>query len=299
MNLNGWFKMYRKIFSHKIWQDIPLFRLFIYLVGNAVFSEKGVDIGELHIKRGQYLRSYRNIREDLKYVENNAEKYYSLSHIKNMVEVLTKNGMIEAEPLTLGTLFTIVNYAKYQDSESKYIEIINELRTEKEHLEEKLRTQRERRENNNKNVKKDKKVIKEKKNKDLSTYAEKIKEIYDCWIKLLSDINNANLTKLTKEKILTKLKRWNKDIIIQGIKNYNEIYRSDYYYSHNWTLQKIIEQSNGLPRFIPGLDQKYDGDIWKDYQKSNIPKKDSKMEQLKELYLEYKEEGENEKGRTC
>src|SRR5690554_3873409 len=106
------------------------------------------------------------------------------------------------------------------------------------------------------------------KNEEIEKYAGEIQKIYSCWIELLSDINKARLTKNQKETILTKIKKWNTDKIIQAIKNYNEIYRSSYYYSHNWTLYKFIEQSNGAPRFLPGLDDKYDGDLWKDYQNS-------------------------------
>jgi predicted nucleic acid-binding Zn-ribbon protein len=273
------------MFDSEIWENIHLCRFFIYLVGNAVFAEKGVKKGDVLVKKGQYLRSYRNIRKDLKYIENNSEKYYSLSHIKKMVDTLTENTMISTKPETLGTLFTIINYTKYQDLEGKKEKEIQRLRTEKEQLENRLRTERERRENNNKNVKNVKNV------KELSTYADEIKEIYDYWIGLLSDVNNAKFTQATKEKILTKLKLWNKEKILQAINNYHEIYRSDYYYSHNWTLRKIIEQGNGLPRFLPGLDEKYDGDIWKDYQKNNSANRNS---MLSEIYSELKEE-ENEK----
>ncbi|MFW5804705.1 MAG: phage replisome organizer N-terminal domain-containing protein, partial [bacterium] len=77
--------------------------------------------------------------------------------------------------------------------------------------------------------------------KDNNIYTQAIEKIYNCWIDLLSDINNARLTQNTKQKIISKLKRWNEEEIISAIKNYNEIYRSDYYYSHSFTLYKFIE----------------------------------------------------------
>ena len=61
---------------------------------------------------------------------------------------------------------------------------------------------------------------------------------------------------------------------MQAIKNYNEIYRSDNYYTHNWTLQKFIKEAKGATRFLPGLDQEYDGDLWKDY-KNKLNNKDN------------------------
>src|SRR6056297_1689927 len=108
--------------------------------------------------------------------------------------------------------------------------------------------------------------LEKEKEKELNIYTQKIEEVYDYWIELLSDVNKARLTKNQKETILTKIKKWDKEKIIQAIKNYNEIYRSDFYYSHNFTMNNFIKSGNGIPRFLPGLDDKYDGDIWKDYQ---------------------------------
>src|SRR6056297_2623218 len=101
--------------------------------------------------------------------------------------------------------------------------------------------------------------------KEISAHIDEIKEVYDCWINNLKDINEAKLTKKQKEVILTKLKKWSAERLKRAIRNYNEVYRSDYYYSHNFTMFKFIKQGNGAPRFIPGLDSKYDGDLWKDY----------------------------------
>ncbi|WP_153732735.1 hypothetical protein [Sporosarcina obsidiansis] len=116
--MSGAFLMSREIFGHEIWQDVAKFRIFFYIVGNAVFSERGVTKGGIHIGRGQYLRSYRNIREDLLYVEKNAEKYYSLHTIKNKIDELTKEGALTVEETKLGTLFTVVNYQHYQGFEA-------------------------------------------------------------------------------------------------------------------------------------------------------------------------------------
>ncbi|GKV56002.1 hypothetical protein NCCP2222_19490 [Sporosarcina sp. NCCP-2222] len=116
--MSGAFLMSREIFSHEIWNDVAKFRIFFYIVGNAVFSERGVTKGGIHIGRGQYLRSYRNIREDLLYVEKNAEKYYSLNTIKTKIDELVKEGTLTTEETRLGTLFTVVNYHKYQGFET-------------------------------------------------------------------------------------------------------------------------------------------------------------------------------------
>ena len=61
----GAFQTSREIFANPIWQDIPKFRIFFYIYGNAVFSKDGALVGGMELKRGQFLRPYRNLREDL------------------------------------------------------------------------------------------------------------------------------------------------------------------------------------------------------------------------------------------
>ncbi len=111
--------------------------------------------------------------------------------------------------------------------------------------------------------------VEDKKEKKLNAHADEIQKVYNCWIDNLSDVNEARLTKKQKETILTKIEKWSADKLIKAIENYNEVYRSDYYYSHNFTMYKFIKQGNGAPRFLEGLDDKYDGDIWKDYKNNS------------------------------
>lgn len=146
----GVFQIDREIFNNSIWQNLAEFRLFFYILGNAVWNDEGVKYGDLLVKRGQYLRSYRNLREDLMYTENNAIKYYSLSYIKKTVDKLVADKRIKKEETKLGTLFTVVNYSKYQGFE----------RFENEDTERRKNEERTEREQNENNKKKDNKVNK-------------------------------------------------------------------------------------------------------------------------------------------
>jgi hypothetical protein len=144
--MGGAFQTSRDIFLNPIWQDVPKFRIFFYIVGNAVFSDDGVRVGNVHLKRGQYLRSFRNLQEDLSYLENRSVKKYSLSVIKRKIDQLIEEKRLKVEECELGTLFTVVNYAVYQGFEH--------YKNDSENTE---RTGMEQRWNNNKKDKKDKK----------------------------------------------------------------------------------------------------------------------------------------------
>lgn len=112
--MGGAFQTSRDIFQNPIWQDIPKFRIFFYIVGNAIFSKDGVRIGDIHLNRGQYLRSYRNLADDLQYIENRKVKKYSISVISRKIDQLVKEERLKIESTELGTLFTVVNYDIYQ-----------------------------------------------------------------------------------------------------------------------------------------------------------------------------------------
>ncbi|UWG96813.1 hypothetical protein LPY66_18340 [Dehalobacter sp. DCM] len=151
----GVFQTDRLIFHNQIWKHPAKFRLFFYIYGNAVFAKDGIDIEEIHVGRGQFLRSYRNLIDDLEYLKNRSVKRYSISYVKKLIDELTKEKRIEIESTRLGTLFTVLNYEEYQGFE----------RFEKDNQERhknRVRTEREQSENNNKNVKnvkKEKNVI--------------------------------------------------------------------------------------------------------------------------------------------
>lgn len=142
---NGAFIVGRDIFEGGLWNDIQKFRIFLFIVGHAVFKNEGIKKGSVHIKRGQYLRSYRNLQRDLEYVENRSEKIYALSSIRRKVNELVDEGYLQTEDTELGTLFTVLEYDRYQDFNSYK----KEHGTAREQPEYGLRTAREQPENNN------------------------------------------------------------------------------------------------------------------------------------------------------
>lgn len=156
--MGGAFLTSREIFSNPIWTNVVEFRLFFLIYGNAVFSEEGVRVGDITLKRGQWLRSIRNLQKDLEYMENRAVKSYSTATIKRAIDSLVKQNRIKIETVELGTLFTVVNYAVYQGFDHYESVIAKQQRNSDE-------TATKQRRNNNKNVNKDMNVNKDKEEK--------------------------------------------------------------------------------------------------------------------------------------
>lgn len=115
--MSTWFKLYREIFDSDLWHDVTTFRLFLLLLGKASHQD-GVKIAGIELKRGQYLRSYRKLAEDLAYKEGRGTKSYSLKTIKKCVDKLVRDERVNVQETEQGTLFTILNYNKYQGSPS-------------------------------------------------------------------------------------------------------------------------------------------------------------------------------------
>lgn len=146
----GAFQTSREIFENPIWTDVVKFRIFFYIYGNAVYAKEGTDIAGIHLNRGQFLRSYRNLQNDLAYMEKRAFKTYSISTIKDKIDQLVKEKRIKIEVTDYGTLFTVLNYEEYQGFE-RYSKSLSEQQPNSN------RTLSEQQPNNNKKEKKDKK----------------------------------------------------------------------------------------------------------------------------------------------
>lgn len=116
MDGEGRFLIDRNIFESKLWSDIIKFRLFFYILGKAAFKDN-VIVNGIKLKRGQYLRSYRNLAEDLAYKEKNGFKKYSLATIKRKIKELADEQRLEIKETLSGTLFTVKNYDQYQHFE--------------------------------------------------------------------------------------------------------------------------------------------------------------------------------------
>lgn len=124
----GWIKFHRKILENEIWRDITTFRLFTLLLLKASHRD-GVKINGIELKRGQYIRSYSKLVEDLEYKEKRGYKRVSKSTILRSIKKLVSEGIVSINETDNGTLFTILKYQEYQwfDSDSEKLnETVNE-----------------------------------------------------------------------------------------------------------------------------------------------------------------------------
>ena len=74
----------------------------------AVVKEH-VMVNEVKVRKGQYLRSFSLLAEDLMYIQNGNLKVPAKSTVKRSVDRLVKFGYITTEETRFGTLFTIVD----------------------------------------------------------------------------------------------------------------------------------------------------------------------------------------------
>lgn len=72
-------------------------------------------------------------------------------------------------------------------------------------------------------------------------------------------IVHRQLNSKISSAITKALKYYSYEEIISAIDNYAEIYHSDFYYEHKWSLDKFLKQDNGISRFTD------EGDIWNSY----------------------------------
>ena len=126
--MQGWIKLHRKILENEIWHDVTTFRLFTLLLLQAVHKD-GVKVKGIELKRGQYLRSYSKLAEDLEYKEKRGFKKVSKSTVLRSVKKLVDEGIVSVNETDYGTVFTILKYHEYQgfdDDNETPIETDNE-----------------------------------------------------------------------------------------------------------------------------------------------------------------------------
>lgn len=160
--MEGWISLHRKVYESDLWNDVTTFRLFIYLLLHASHKD-GIKINGIELQRGQWIRSTRKLAEDLSYKEGRGLKKYSTKTINKCIHKLVDAKRVSIEETEVGTLFTILNYALYQDYNNPLNETGNTSGNEQE-------TKGKRTVNNNNNA-----IMQQGNKKDINTSRSKLK----------------------------------------------------------------------------------------------------------------------------
>jgi hypothetical protein len=109
----GYVSLHRQIFDSKFYRISPVTReVFIWLLLQANHRDNAI------CKRGQCIRSHKDIQEGLHWFKGFHKKTYTLRKIENSMKGLRKVGMCVTRKVTHSTLITICNYDKYQTQNS-------------------------------------------------------------------------------------------------------------------------------------------------------------------------------------
>jgi hypothetical protein len=91
-------------------QTAPCTRaIWFYLMREANFMDSS------RLTRGQLVRSYSKIQEDLSWIKGNTRQRYTLNQIKWAFRFLRKYKEVETQRVTRGILITVCNYSYYQN----------------------------------------------------------------------------------------------------------------------------------------------------------------------------------------
>lgn len=106
--MSGWVKLTKQFTNDELWFNITAFRLYVWILMKAAYAD-GIVLNGMKVKKGQYVRAYSQLSEDLMYIEGRSKKALAKSTVKRAVDKLVKKGLLMAEETPLGTLFSVVN----------------------------------------------------------------------------------------------------------------------------------------------------------------------------------------------
>lgn len=106
--MSGWVKLTKQFTNDELWFNVTAFRLYAWILLKSSYAD-GIVLNGMRLKKGQYIRAYSQLSEDLMYIEGRSKKALAKSTIKRAVDKLVQKGLLMVEETPLGTLFTVVN----------------------------------------------------------------------------------------------------------------------------------------------------------------------------------------------
>lgn len=111
----GGFVTSRGVFRSELWRYLVEFRLYFLIHGKAIWKHEGVTYKGVHIQRGQFLRSLRELQTDLAYIDNRKLLEYPMTRLRQAIARLKKWKYIRYRnlPGNKGTLFVDLHYDEH------------------------------------------------------------------------------------------------------------------------------------------------------------------------------------------
>lgn len=108
----GYFKIWRKIEDSGLYQMPNTLALFMFLLSKAMHKDckVGTPLGVVELKRGQYISGRKQLGADLKQSER---------EIRTSLSRLIELQIIDQQTTSKYSVYTIVNYSKYQDADQQ------------------------------------------------------------------------------------------------------------------------------------------------------------------------------------
>lgn len=267
MTEKGWITLHRKIEENWIWLDKPFSKgqAWIDLILMANHQDKKVlfDSNLIIVRRGSRITSLRYL----------SEKWgWSTTKVKNFLELLKQDNMIDYKSNTKKTTYTIVNYSDYQDKEN---EKSNTEITQKKNRSNTEVTQKKTNNNDN-NDNNDKQDIR-------STQFDYVINEWNSLDKNISKIQNIN-SGTTRYKLLkARENEYGKDNIVKAIRNINNSsFLKGYETSWKITFDWFIKPNN----FIKVLEGNYeDNNKLNSKTNANVDEDDEYMKLFRERGL--------------
>lgn len=109
---SSFIKLDRNILESPLFDDAETLKLWIYLLANTAYDERTVSVGNqiITLEKGQLIVGRKKLAEILRTTESKV--YRTLLKLKS-------NNSIDIKPNNKFSLITIVNWAKYQDKQTK------------------------------------------------------------------------------------------------------------------------------------------------------------------------------------
>lgn len=112
MNDKSWIKFYRKTFDNAISTKPNYLAVWVYVLSKANHKEKDVIIDgkKITLNEGEFLGSLRKISDHFS---------LSIATVKTIIDYLESEKMLNTERTNKYTIFQILNYGQYQNTEHK------------------------------------------------------------------------------------------------------------------------------------------------------------------------------------